>query len=169
MPHDISALMDGELDGHSAQTAIARLESKEDLRDSWATYHLIGDALRQEVAIAMDLTPQVTERLAAEPTVLAPRRRRIADRMKVGALSLAASLAAIAIVAWVMVQNAQDRQQEQLAAARSAIAAKPVSLPVTQQLNDYLIAHQEYSPSTAIQGVAPYVRTVADSQREARR
>lgn len=168
MPKDISALMDGELEGHSAQAAIARLESKEDLRDCWATYHLIGDALRQEVAIAKDLTRQVTKRLAAEPTVLAPHRRPV-HRMKVAALSLAASVAAIAMVAWVMVQNAQDRQQEQLAAARSAVAARPVSVPVTQQLNEYLIAHQEYSPSTAIQGVAPYVRTVADSQRDTRR
>ena len=72
------------------------------------------------------------------------------------------------MVAWVMIQNAQDRQQEQLAAARSATAILPAGFSATRQLNDYLIAHQEYSPSTAIQGVAPYVRTVADSQREAR-
>ncbi len=167
MPQDISALMDGELDGHSAQAAIARLESRDDLQDRWTAYHLIGDALRQEITVSGELASRVTERLTAEPTVLAPQRS-VAHRFKVAALSLAASVAAIAMVAWVMIQNAQDRQQEQLAAARSATAILPASFSATRQLNDYLIAHQEYSPSTAIQGVAPYVRTVADSQREAR-
>jgi sigma-E factor negative regulatory protein RseA len=33
-----------------------------------------------------------------------------------------------------------------------------------RKVNEYLMAHQEYSPSTAFQGVAPYVRTVSESQ-----
>jgi sigma-E factor negative regulatory protein RseA len=36
-------------------------------------------------------------------------------------------------------------------------------------MNEYLIAHQEYSPSTAIQGLAPYIRTVSSAQPEAGR
>jgi hypothetical protein len=28
-------------------------------------------------------------------------------------------------------------------------------------MNDYLIAHQEFSPSTEVQGAASYMRTVA--------
>jgi len=28
-------------------------------------------------------------------------------------------------------------------------------------MNEYLMAHQGFSPSTAIQGLAPYIRTVS--------
>jgi hypothetical protein len=31
-------------------------------------------------------------------------------------------------------------------------------------MNEYLIAHQEFSPSTAIQGLAPYIRGVSATQ-----
>jgi hypothetical protein len=36
-------------------------------------------------------------------------------------------------------------------------------------MSEYLIAHQEYSPSTAIQGLAPYIRTVSGAQPAAGR
>lgn len=162
MSQDISMLMDGELNGHAAQAALLRMEAVEDLQDRWFVYHLIRDALRQETALSSDLAPGVGQRLAREPTVLAPRWP-LAHRLKVAAVSLAASVAAIAVVAWVLFQNPQDRLQEPMVMAESS---NPVHFPATQQLNDYLIAHQEYSPSTAIQGVAPHVRTVADSKRE---
>ena len=38
-------------------------------------------------------------------------------------------------------------------------AAKPA--PAAEHLHEYLLAHQGISPSTAFQGVAPYVRTVS--------
>jgi hypothetical protein len=31
-------------------------------------------------------------------------------------------------------------------------------------MNEYLIAHQEFSPSTEIQGLAPYIRGVSSLQ-----
>ena len=39
----------------------------------------------------------------------------------------------------------------------------PIQLnPAPIQLNDYMFAHEEFSPRTAIHGVSPYMRTVAD-------
>ena len=39
----------------------------------------------------------------------------------------------------------------------------PIQLnPAPIQLNDYMFAHEEFSPRTAIRGVSPYMRTVAD-------
>jgi hypothetical protein len=32
-------------------------------------------------------------------------------------------------------------------------------------MNEYLIAHQEFSPSTEIQGLAPYIRSVSSSRQ----
>jgi hypothetical protein len=31
-------------------------------------------------------------------------------------------------------------------------------------MNEYLIAHQEFSPSTEIQGLAPYIRSVSGAR-----
>jgi hypothetical protein len=49
----------------------------------------------------------------------------------------------------------------QAALVRAADARRPVD-------NEYLLAHQEYSPSTAIQGARPYLRAVAASEPNAR-
>ena len=44
-----------------------------------------------------------------------------------------------------------------------AAQVKPQTVPA-----DYLLAHQEYSPTTQIQGVGPYLRAVAASASDAR-
>src|SRR3972149_2926420 len=72
MSERISMLMDGEADESDLARNLVLLRSDAQLRRSWDTYHLIGDALRGHVEPA--LAARVSERLAAEPTVLAPRR-----------------------------------------------------------------------------------------------
>ena len=46
------------------------------------------------------------------------------------------------------------------AAVQVDSAVIPIPAPI--QLNDYLFAHEEFSPRTMIRGVSPYMRTVAD-------
>jgi hypothetical protein len=40
--------------------------------------------------------------------------------------------------------------------------------PADGAVNDYLLAHQQVSPSTTMQGVASYVRTVSGSESDKR-
>jgi sigma-E factor negative regulatory protein RseA len=47
-------------------------------------------------------------------------------------------------------------------AAVAPVASVPV-VPVAKDVGDYLLAHQRFSPSSAMSGVAPYVRTVSES------
>lgn len=162
MKTKLSALMDGELDAAEATETIKQLKKADELRSEWATYHLIGDALRQSVTIS-DIAQRVSVQLAAEPTVLAPRFH-LPQRAQVFALSAAASVVAVAVVGWISFQTI-DQSQQNLAA--NVIAAN-TSVPAPARMNDYLLAHQEFSPSTAMQGVAPYVRTVADAQGQGR-
>jgi len=164
----ISALMDGELDEHRAREQLARLKQDEDLARSWHTFHLIGDALRGEHALSHGFDQRLTVRLAGEPTVLAPRRST-AKRVAAYALSAAASLSAVALVGWVAFVNNPLAPQPELAKAPNAsTAATPstqlASVPSDGKMNEYLIAHQEFSPSTAIQGLAPYIRSVSSAQ-----
>ena len=81
-------------------------------------------------------------------------------------------LAAIALVGGLAMQafgpgvqqvaqnNAQPPQA--LQDAKTKLLA---TVPMPGEVNDYLLAHQNYSPRSNLQGVAPYVRTVSDSAR----
>jgi hypothetical protein len=46
---------------------------------------------------------------------------------------------------------------------------KPALVPLPSSANDYLLAHQGFSPRMSLQGMAPYVRTVSDSTQEVRK
>jgi sigma-E factor negative regulatory protein RseA len=167
----ISVLMDGECDGPQARLEIVRIRQHDELRRSWDTFHLIGDALRGERPLSPDFAGRLSARLAQEPTVLAPRLR-FARRIAAYALSAAASLAAVAVVGWMAFStNTATRSEVARAPAPTPVLA-PMPAPAPQLAsvpdegvtNEYLLAHQVFSPSTAIQGVVPYIRSVSSSQ-----
>lgn len=177
---EISALMDGELEPSQAQSQLARLKQESALRERWHEFHLVGDAMRGERLLSDGFNDRLSARLAQEPTVLAPRRFARPSRPLTYALSAAASVAAVAFVAWVALgPTGPLSQQPGLTAAVSKPVPVPavavpdvpvqVSLPAEGAINAYLFAHQGFSPSTAIQGLAPYIRTVSTArQREGR-
>ncbi len=192
MKDQISALLDGELDESEADRLIAHLKSDPELRRTWDDYHRVGDALRGHMGA--DLNARVASRLAAEPTVIArgaaPTPAQRAGRW---ALSAAASLAAIALVAWMALpwrsaapQLAQSQPGVAAVATGTAlslgaqVASAPQGAPggihsraadpdaraqaealAALGMRNYLLAHQRYSASSALQGMAPYARTVA--------
>lgn len=171
---EVSALMDGELDEVEAQRALAHLKNDPEWRERWDSFHLIKDALRGERLSSPGFNEVFAKRLVAEPTVLAPRRRPgQARRMTTYALSAAASVAAAVFVAWVAVApnvpvgvQADASQSSVTQDLTAAGAAMPVSLPLASvssegRMNEYLLAHQGFSPSTAFQGLAPYIRSVS--------
>ncbi|HKA42106.1 MAG TPA: sigma-E factor negative regulatory protein [Burkholderiales bacterium] len=170
----ISALMDGELDAHQSEQQLARLKNDSEARACWEAFHLIGDALRGERIVSRNLSERLRERLAQEPTVLAPPRARPARPIATYAWSAAASLSAVALVGWVAFSGPLAPQPDAPSVAAKAPPVAPVpvvaappqlaSVPSEGKMNEYLIAHQEFSPSTAIQGLAPYIRTVSGTQ-----
>jgi sigma-E factor negative regulatory protein RseA len=169
----ISALMDNELTDQDARQAMLRLDDTPAARDSWATYHLIGDVMRGQGG-----TPDVADRVAAalqrEPTVLAPRRPAKSGKVLTYALSAAASVSAIAVVGWMAFSTGSVVQPPaELARAGQVTpqAAEPplVSAPNDGQMNEYLLAHQGVSPSSGLQGVVPYIRTISTANPSAGR
>jgi sigma-E factor negative regulatory protein RseA len=88
------------------------------------------------------------------------------------ALPVAASLGGVALVAWLAVfNNPFAPQKDDLAlkpaplAAQTQVAANPAS----GEVYDYLLAHQQFSPSTTMQGAASYVRTVSGQGMDEKR
>lgn len=169
----VSALMDGEVEGADVEVVIERVIKEQEARSCWSTYHLISDAFRNEYLLSRDIVPKVGLRLAQEPTILAPRARRdVISRMRTHAFSAAASVAAVAIVGWLAFGNnplapepaavtvASLPPQASSSGSAAGLTLQPVALD--GNVKAYLFAHQEYSPATQMQGVAPYVRTVSE-------
>jgi sigma-E factor negative regulatory protein RseA len=167
MKERLSAMIDDELGATECDGCLARLGEDPALREAWAVYHLIGDALRGQAGRA--LPAAFAPRLAAEPTILAPRRtERAAARAAWYTLSAAASIAAVALVGWMALPLFEGPTQVASAPpAPAATLAEAKPVPVARDVNDYLLAHQRFSPSSAMGGIAPYVRTVSE-EHEAR-
>ncbi|SEO68099.1 sigma-E factor negative regulatory protein [Nitrosovibrio sp. Nv6] len=177
MEDKVSALMDGELDPEDAAVLVEQFAGTDGLHEQWAVYHLISDALGQQEVRPFNISRRVSARLASEPAILAipaVSMLRPAKRRKPVAYAAAASIAAVAVAGWMSLQTTQgpDPLQQNLADNQSAPAAALPAIPVAvsvpasapAQINDYLLAHREFSPSTAMHGVAPYMRTAAESR-----
>ena len=173
MKAKISMLMDGELDDREVDEALAALARDGEVRRAWRIYHLARDTLCGESVPGVDLTDKVAARLAKEPTVLAPRRTAHGPaRVRWMALSAAASVAAVALVGWLAFAPrpgldagsvvAPVAQAPQSPVAATGKAEAPVRVPLPSSTDDYLLAHQGYSPRLTLQGVAPYIRSVSD-------
>lgn len=157
MKDQLSALIDGEFDIESSEHLITSAKSGGELKNCWAHYHLIGDAMRGEVQMSHDFSYRVMTALDAEP-VLAPNNAP--DNEKVTQIpskkshykkttkfwSVAASVAAVMFVG-VMVLQQQLNKPEELSPV--AIAQ---SVP-----SEYLQAHQAAAPSSA----AYYIQTAS--------
>ena len=163
----ISELMDGELAAREAERVIAALREEDGpARDTWRTYHLIGDAMRDTALLSPRFAARVAARIAAEPTVLAPPATMQAGAAVRGwGLRVAAGVAAAALVGWVAFapQRSVESQPPLAQASKppAVASAEPVHVPPPAAAHDYLLAHQRYSPGVSLQGMAPYVRSVS--------
>lgn len=165
----ISAFMDGEVGDDEVAAQLASLKQDAALRERWGTYHLIGDAMRGDAGVTPGFMVRFSAALAQEPTVLAPKApvRKLSVRRI--ALPLAASFGGVALVSWLALSGNPLMPRDDKIAANEAPAAAQVAVkPANGAVNDYLLAHQQFSPSTTMQGVASYVRTVSGREADMR-
>jgi sigma-E factor negative regulatory protein RseA len=158
MKQEISALMDSELFEDEAEGLLGRIKSDSTVRKDWEVYHLIGDVLRQPEHIQCNLSAKVRERLQDEPTVLSPRGHAVKQRVRAFVLSAAASLSAVGVVVWMTLQISPEVAPKM---AMQQTALRPASVQIQTNSNDYLMAHQEFSPSAVMTGSASYIRTAS--------
>jgi sigma-E factor negative regulatory protein RseA len=117
----LSALLDDELAGHEAFDILKLAASKDAPNETWRLYALIGDHLRGEAIGSREMTSEVMARIRAEPVVLAPRSRP-ERRGQHPLLALAASVAGVAVVAWLALG---DTPTSPLMEARPVAAVLP--------------------------------------------
>jgi sigma-E factor negative regulatory protein RseA len=172
MKDRISALMDGELDDRDAGQVIDALARDREALDTWRTYHLISDALRDTQLLSEGFAGRVAAKLAQEPTVLAPSRLRDAQRAEQPRrwVAIAAGGAAVALVGWLGFAPHQSTTVGPVAQGpKQAPTQVPPLVPLPTGANDYLLAHQGFSPRVSLGGMAPYVITVSEQGQEPRK
>lgn len=148
----LSELMDGEARGHEQSELIKQLCHDPRERERWALYHSIGDAMRGNAELSSGFNQKFSERLASEPTVLAPRLRRY---LAPASMALAASLAVVSVVALMPGSDGG------LQLAKS----EPAKPSMETQMAPYLVAHQEFSPVAV---ASPYQRAVVTFEEPAK-
>jgi len=95
MKAKISAWMDGELDKHELPEPLKVLARDPEALECWRIYHVIGDAMHDCRMLSAAFGSRMAERLASEPTIVAPGRSTPwTERGKWLSLSAAASVAA---------------------------------------------------------------------------
>lgn len=159
MKIELSSMVDNELETDDQHALLAVLRSDRNMRASWDSYMLLGDALRGSPDLGTDLTANVMNALRNEPTILAVHKRPVAGTFR-SVAALAASLAGVAFVGWL----ALSPPASQVNMAYSAKTPPPPLASTSARMQEYLMAHQAYSPSSRIQGGASYIRTVSSSR-----
>jgi sigma-E factor negative regulatory protein RseA len=150
MKEKLSALMDGELDGQLADRTIKAITEEEELKQVWDAYHLIGDAMRDNSHVSVNVRQRVadapgcrTHGTGAASLVRAHPHRRA------GAVALAASVSFAAVVGWQQLSHGN---------ADSAVADRGVPVASVQSAQEhddlYLAAHQEMTADQSVVKVA---------------
>ncbi len=135
----ISLLMDGQGEATAWLAGAAREQEEQ---DTWSRYHLIGDALRDELpsVCAFDLADRVSAALAEEPTILAPRTSRWQNTVRPmlgnllrqgGQFAIAASVAAVTILGVRHYQLGEQALANQPAPVLNTIPVGGVAAPVS--------------------------------------
>lgn len=175
----LSSLMDGELTADEANRLLGSLCTDTQLRAHWAAFHAVGDALRSTEVAAAHSTSfclRVSEAIAREPTVLAPRatvgRLRLRRYLAPG-LAVAASAAVIGFVAVPLmkvsappavpaVQQAAVQPSATAVAADEGARRAATTVANARALQAYLVAHRELTTGAALPRATPYLRTTTE-------
>lgn len=151
----LSATLDGEADPAESSALLAELKEDETLSRAWAEFHLIGDLMRGEKPMSDGFMERLSAQLAAEPTVLAPRRSVWPQRIAVASF---ASLAVWGVISISGLSNDTPAPLPLAAMPGYQQAVMETERPaMSSQLAPYLVAHQEFAPMAV---ASPYQRAV---------
>ena len=175
----ISALADGQLHGEAFARGVEAAGADPAGRETWNTYHLIGDVLRSgELATCSAPTAflaRLEQRLQQEPLQPAAdamtrlRQHGVANAQPQAANDASfrwklvagfASFAAVAAIGWTVAGAVAKPEQGQLAAAPGTVlAGSQGGLMIRDpNLDEFLAAHRQLGGASALQTPAGFLR-----------
>ena len=161
MREELSRLVDGDLEEARLPNMCNQLHDDPEIAATWVSYHIIGECLRDSCYLAPGFSARLNAKLAEEPTILAPKPSPAKNKSNWATWAAAASLAAVSV--WLVLQTTDPNPP-----AVASLVADSKSARQSAAISEYLLVHQEYSPTTAIQGVRPYIRAVSTTNQEAK-
>jgi len=191
----VSALVDGELPHEQVDGVFDMLKRDKSSQACWRHYHLISDALKNNLPdrLPEDFVNRVSQALEAEPHFALPPRRPaktpFLHKPTIG-FALAASVAAIAFLGlgWnnqIGVEQGPSLAVNDINGVNVAPATISTTVPaisytkvhgrqwdveqpaVISKLNDYLLNHDQYSSAAGMRnGMLPQARIVGYERAE---
>jgi sigma-E factor negative regulatory protein RseA len=150
----LSALADGELDEAQQRAVLAALRSDAPAAQTWNTYHMIGEVLREKCVLHMDVAGRVAQTLSHEPTQLVPQARRLHVSTPTRWLAVAAAVAVVALSTRLLQWNGLPTTVAPV--AQSAASSAPTQLAQTSgppEVAAYVAMHHQWSPLSGFQAV----------------
>ncbi len=152
----LSALLDGECASVEVELALRRLAKDLELKECWQRYHLISDALKNNLpeTINSGFSDRIRQAIEEAPPIATTP---FSWRRPLFGLGLAASVALVALFGVQIYQSNSESEALRLAeqAASDLHDRKQAS-----RLSSYLVNHNEYASMNSVHGVLPYVRMV---------
>lgn len=174
----LSAVSDGEAVYDDVMSRL--VASNKDFQEQWKHIHVIRDVMRGHRVSSKvhDLNLRVSQALENEPTILAPRKRFSKQQImkQAGGFAIAATMAVTAVLT-VQQRNIEPKNDPMAVASIPMQASQPaagnlqtvaasqeetprISSAVERKLSRYIVNHNEYSTTSNMQGMLPYVRIV---------
>ena len=116
-------------------------------------------AAKTRLALALAVSVLLHAWLAGSKAVEAPKRP-----VPRAVSTLTARLEPAAASAGAEAQTQPESTPAPVPLAQVKPAPGAVAAPMPVAANDYLLAHQAFSPRVSLQGMAPYVRSVSDER-----
>ena len=176
----LSCLMDGEISRDTSRFLVRRLGSDDELRATWARYHVVRDCLRHhEGNLAGDeFSHQVKKIIADDSTAASPPGATVSWLKPVAGVAIAASVALMAIVTVgpgldqpgdPAGEMASSPPLESFVSPNNGLSSSPISQQAStaglrsntsQKMNSYLLRHYQVAGSTGGKGFVTFVPIV---------
>lgn len=172
----LSALVDCECDAAELDLALRRLAKDEGLKARWQRYHLIGDAVKNNLPEVLDarFSERIRQAIEASPPIhKAPSASPSPAWYKpVAGFGLAASVALVTVLALESPFSPEVNSDLRVTGGEPAPAFLPESPgaealagaalagEAQARLAGYLVNHNEYASMNSARGVLPYVYMV---------
>ena len=105
----LSSMVDAQASEQEMTDCLNMMKQDSDIQQRWSEYFLIGEAMRGIEPRLSNFPSQFAARLAGEPTILAPSRKKWVPRVVV------ASLATLAVVGLISLNGPFERAPTQMA------------------------------------------------------